>query len=75
MSVTGHVSEIGVVGLTRVARAIRRSVALYVATITSAEGTSDDDVLARADTFATWLVGRSNDDQERPPPTTFDPTA
>ena len=42
-----------------VAHAIRRSTALYLAVITSTEGTSDGDLFARADTYAAWLRGRA----------------
>ena len=47
------------VGLSKVAHAIRRSMALYGAIITLPEGTTDVELLARADTLAKWLAGEA----------------
>lgn len=44
-------------GLSKVAHALRRSMALYAAIITLPEGTEDRELFARADTFASWLAG------------------
>lgn len=49
--------EFGRIGLSNLAHAVRRSMALYGAIITSPEGTSDRDLLARADVLAGWLRG------------------
>ena len=46
-------------GLTKVAHAIRRSTALYVAMMTLPEGTTDDVLFARADKMAAWIGGRA----------------
>lgn len=43
----------------KIAHAIRRSAALYLAVITSSEGTPDPALFARADTYAGWIRGKA----------------
>lgn len=46
-------------GLSELAHAVRRSVALHCAIITSAEGTQDDVVYQKADEYARWIRGKA----------------
>lgn len=57
-------------GIASLAHAIRRGVALYVAAITSEAGTSTTDMLATADQYATWLLGKAGaaEEQRQPAP-------
>lgn len=64
MSVTGHVTQIGQEGMANLAHAVRRSTALYVAMSVSIEGTSDEELLARADRFAAWIRGSAVPDSD-----------
>lgn len=54
-------------GGAKIAHAIRRSTALYLATMTMPEGTSDADLFARADSYANWLLGRAGAAEANPP--------
>lgn len=58
MSMTGPASQVAAEGLTKVAHAIRRSAALYIATMVMPEGTTDTALFARADSFSAWIGGR-----------------
>lgn len=69
---TGQAHVAGQVGLTRLARAVRRSTALWAAVMTSPEGTSKDDVVAAAEFYNSWLSDK-RDEQEVPSVETFDP--
>lgn len=46
-------------GLAQVAHSVRRSSALYMAVITSPEGTPDEVLFRRADTYAQWIRGKA----------------
>ena len=46
-------------GAAQVAHSIRRSAALYIAVITSSEGTPDEMLFRRADTYAQWIRGKA----------------
>lgn len=74
MSVTGQAHAVSQTGLTRLARAIRRSVSLWAAVMTSPEGTPREDVVASADFYNSWVSANPQDDEEAPRIGTFDPT-
>lgn len=69
---TGQAHVAGQVGLTRVARALRRSTALWAAVMTSPEGTSEGDVVAKAEFYNSWLSDK-RDEQEMPSIENFNP--
>lgn len=54
---TGPALSVGAQGLSQLAHAIRRSTALHTAMMVSPEGTTDTQLLARADLYSSWLAG------------------
>jgi hypothetical protein len=47
-------------GLGELAHAVRRSMALHCAIITSTEDTADDELFLRADRYAEWIRGHAS---------------
>lgn len=47
-------------GLGELAHTLRRSVALHCSIITSAEGTPDDQVFAKAQEYSDWIRGHAS---------------
>lgn len=54
-------------GLANVSHAIRRSTALYLAFIGSPEGTTDEELFARAQTYSDWIRGNAEKPKGQPP--------
>ncbi len=48
----------------KIAHSIRRSAALYMAVITSSEGTPDKVLFERADTYAKWIRGSAGPSED-----------
>lgn len=74
MSVTGQAHAVSQTGLTRLARAVRRSVSLWAAVMTSPEGTPREAVIESAEFYNSWVSASPQDDEEAPRVATFDPT-
>lgn len=55
-------------GLAKVAHAIRRTGAVYVAAMTLPENTSDEDLFTRADKIAKWIGGLAEVAEATRPP-------
>lgn len=64
---TGPVQQTGVNGMTKLAHAIRRSTALYVAMSITPEDGSIEDLLANATRLAAWVRGEAEDEPQQTP--------